>query len=36
MADKEHARAHRSDYFANRLRNQNDFVALNDLLAKPG
>jgi hypothetical protein len=36
MADKEYARANRSDYFANRLRIQNDFVALNDLLVKPG
>jgi hypothetical protein len=34
MADKEYARAHRSNYFANRLRSQNDSIALKDLLAK--
>jgi len=35
MAHKEYARANRSKYFANRLRRQNDSVALRDLLAKP-
>src|SRR6266436_9978679 len=35
MADKEYARANRSDYFANRPRGQIDSVALKDLLAKP-
>jgi hypothetical protein len=35
MANKEYARANRSDYFANRLRSQNDSIALKDLLAKP-
>jgi hypothetical protein len=35
MADKEYARANRSDYFASRLRSQNDSVALKDILPKP-
>src|ERR1700687_4225142 len=35
MANKEYARANRSDYFANRLRSQNDSFALKDILAKP-
>src|ERR1700704_107505 len=35
MADKEYACANRSDYFANRLRTQNDSIALKDILAKP-
>jgi hypothetical protein len=34
MADKEYARASRSDYFANRLRRQNDSPALKDLSRK--
>jgi hypothetical protein len=34
MADKEYARANRSDYFADRLRSQNDSIALKDILAK--
>jgi len=35
MADKEYARANRSDYFANLLVSQIDLNALKDLLAKP-
>jgi hypothetical protein len=35
MADKEYARANRSDYFANLLVGQIDLIALKDLLAKP-
>jgi hypothetical protein len=35
MADKEHTRANRSDYFANRLVGQIDLIAVKDLLAKP-
>jgi hypothetical protein len=34
MADKEFARANRSDYFANRLRSQNDSVALKDVFSQ--
>jgi hypothetical protein len=34
MAAKEYARANRSDYFANRLRSQNDSIVLKDILAK--
>jgi hypothetical protein len=33
MANKEYARANRNDYFANRLRSQNDSIALKDILA---
>jgi hypothetical protein len=35
MADKEFARANRSDYSANRLRRQIDSIDLKDLLAEP-
>jgi hypothetical protein len=35
MADKEYTRSNRSDYFANRLRSQNDSIAHKDPLAKP-
>jgi len=35
MADKEYARANRSDYFANRRRSQNDSIAQKDPLANP-
>jgi hypothetical protein len=35
MADEEYTRANRSDYFAYRLRSQNDSIALKNLLAKP-
>jgi len=33
MANKEYARANHNDYFANRLRSQNDSIALKDILA---
>jgi len=35
MADKEYTRANRSDYFANRLRSQNDSIALKPDLKSP-
>jgi len=34
MADKEHARANRSDYFANLLVGQIDLIALKDLFSQ--
>jgi hypothetical protein len=34
MADKEYTRSNRSDYFANRLRSQNDSIALQDISRK--